>query len=538
MLIYKDSGKALNIIQGGVYIFWNLFPDIILKNMKLKNKMKNNWDIIGIMLLCTVFFCIMLNYAGGRSMWLDEILEIYYIQTKYSLLDVIKMYANFEDAAPPLFTIAAYIWYRIVPDANNDVWLFLLPMIATTVGVFVIGMIGRRAYGSKTGIFCTLYAIIFSVTTLSIGIQFRQYAFLFLASAVTVYFYMKRYQEQGRETWRTIVLFGIAMTTLPYTHYVAVLVCIGLFISDIFLFCKKKITLRCIWSYVIGAFLFLPWLLLVLRYRKEAITSFWPQTPTWQTVVNTMRFWVGNNEQGFWILLTCIAVLISILFISIKNKKFEYNKYFLLLNGLWVSVFMISCVFIQSRFITPELSLYVIRYFIPLLPFIFLIMGWGTERVCHSINRMMKRPGRDVQVYIIIALALTFIIGIDTLERIEKDSVTTTEPYREAAEWLREQEDIYNTDTVVLMSSYGAPTIEGWVEHYVSKMGEERTYQVLHTRAGNQLETLEKSKFRRIYLVEFYDALYDSELEEYLQMNYEMTEECEEYYIKAYNRKD
>lgn len=502
--------------------------------MVFKRLMKEKWDIICIIIISIVSFLIMFNYAGIKSMWSDELCQISFIQKDYGIIDTIKIYAKLIDVSPPLFAVFAFFWYRIVP--STDKWLYVLPIIAATAGTYIIALSGRKAYNKNVGVLCALLAAVSPVTYSNIGLEFRQYAFLYLVSAIVFYCFILRNKEGKECSWKRIIVYGVSLCLLPYTHYISVLICIGFFLSDLILIAKKKIAWKCLFSYLIGALLFLPWGIIVLLYKQRNVTEFWPQPPKFTSILNTLRFLTGKNEQLYLVLLFSLAVIFGMLILHILESRKNSKKYFYVINSLWICVFMISAVYFYSKVFMPNGSMYVERYFISLLPFIYLVVAWVISYLCSFLYSIFKNERKYNYVYIIVSFMLIFIIGFGSLEQIDKYANKLSEPYRETAAMLGEAEDIYDEDVAVISSDPSFLT-EGWIEHYVSHVMDNRTFQVLSADQGEIMEEIENQKYRRIYVIELHQQSNKNVLKQ-LRKNYDMKSKDNNYKITIYDKKE
>ena len=290
--------------------------------------------------------CFLYHYAGIDSYWVDELYTVSAIRSSFSFSDTVKIYSS-VDVNAPLYHFIAYFWYRLVPHTEQA--LKTLSIILSLLACIVTGMTGKKMHSAKTGLLAFLFILASRIMLINSAFQFRPYSMLLLAAALTLYFYLARLKH---ETWTNIVLYGVTMCLLPYSHYVAVFICFGLFIADCVLILRKRSRPRIIVSYFLGALLFLPWLYLMLASRS--ITNdfgfFHPKVPAFKDIVSVCKWLVGAHsvmDIPFWLTLCgMFFVLREAYKLLAAHEKFS-DEIIFLCACIFSSAFMILSVFIK-----------------------------------------------------------------------------------------------------------------------------------------------------------------------------------------------
>ncbi|WP_176731148.1 hypothetical protein, partial [Robinsoniella peoriensis] len=100
----------------------------------------------------------------------------------------------------------------------------------------------------------------------------------------------------------------------------------------------------------------------------------------------------------------------------------------------------------------PKGSVWVKRYFICVLPFFILFISNILDIITTKISSLWEKKNQYFIYYIIICTFFTYS-GIESLNRIYKNVNKIYEPFEEAAEILKRQDDIYNSDVIVYSST-------------------------------------------------------------------------------------
>lgn len=438
-----------------------------------KARFSRNCFLLALGGISFITLAVMVSVSGKQGFWLDEMYQLGYIHKGLSLQDTLKIYATMEEVSPPLFGVVSYIWYRIVP--NGQRWLLLICEIPIALSVFLLGLTAGKLRGERYGILAAIICATSRVYLYEAGQEFRMYGFLIFFSTLTLCLYIRRVKQMGNESRGSIILYGISLALVVFSHYIAAVVCLALFVSDIYLYVKKKIKLRCIYSYIIAFLLLLPWAVMVLFMNQRDIGTFWPEKPRLLSILNVFKFLLSHHEYLIMLFFIGVAAIIYLVFNSFRLKRFHYEKHFVFANLLWVTVFTIATIYGYSKYIAPSGSLFVLRYFICIAPYFILICAYAVDSICRYLdaNQTSSAAGAVACIFIILLTSFNGYYDIVINTDNQKQS------YRAAAEWLIKQDDIYSPKNVVFLNDPSTITA-GWKEFYVEQGGRRDSFGIIN----------------------------------------------------------
>ena len=429
---------------------------------------------------------VLMAFAGKKSFFSDEMDQIGILVSVRTLPELLRLYASVgHEVAPPLFAALAWVWYRIVP--YGQAWLQLLPALLTCLGVYVVGLSGRACGGRRMGVLAALFALASPAVALTAGMQLRQYCVLFLCSALTTYLYVLRNNARKAEKWSVLVLYGVAMAGLPYTHYVSVLLPVAFFLLDVVLLFAGRIRARCLWSYAIGGGLFLPWGLSILR-SVASRSEFWIDKPRLADLPEALRFLTdgGGALYHLFLLGCCIALAVFIRACLTRTPLERANAFPFMLAC--VPYFVIGCVFVYSAYLSEQISLFLPRYFICVIPVILLTAAYAAERLFALLLHGHARTAAATAT-LSLCLFVAAAAGLRVAKTVREDVGTVYEPYREAADWLSERADIHDGNVAVVTSNLSAYVTKGWEAYYVTRGGQRASFPIFdYARAFTEAE--------------------------------------------------
>lgn len=427
--------------------------------------------------IALLMLAILLIFSGKKSFFTDELHQIGLLESVDSLPALIRLHASTErEVAPPLFAVLAWVWYRIVP--YGQAFLQLLPALLTCAGVYVVGLAGRTAGGRLVGVFSALLALLAPAVSLTAGMQFRQYGALFLFAALTTYLYILRNRQRGSEKWSVLVLYGVVMAALPYTHYVSALLPVGFFLIDAVLLVQKRLRPRCLLSYVIGGGLFFPWALSILR-SVATRNEFWIDKPRIHDLLDALYFLTDGKTAGplfFLFLLGCCLALAGTIYRRLLHTPCPSAIGHMGALAC-VPFFMLGCVFVYSAYCSDTVSLFLPRYFICVIPAILLVAGDALARLFFWLATR-SAPAARMTAALTLCLLLAALCTLRLDETVRTDVATVTEPYREAADYLSDRPDVRDQNVAVVTSNLSAYVTAGWESYYVTQGGARASFEI------------------------------------------------------------
>lgn len=298
-----------------------------------------------------------LYFAQNLGLWYDELEWSLRIVYKKSILETLQHLAQTAYNLP-LFYIVINTIYKF---SANTLLLRLPTIISVILGIYITQKFVNKWYGKKFGIWVP-FLFLFTPIFQHIATNIRPYGFLFLFSSYSFYLYYKRLHN---ETHKNIIKLGIVFSFLAYTHWYATLLISTFALTDLYLWLKRKISFKCIISYIICFITFFPWLICVLLEHKFSLINYWGISPKIGDVLRIF-YCLGNNS-----IFMLSFFLLSIAYSLIMITKTSKLKNITVINPINHIVFIIGFIcFIPWGYaqINPAGSLWEIRYFFVFLP--------------------------------------------------------------------------------------------------------------------------------------------------------------------------
>lgn len=463
--------------------------------------------------------------SGNFGFWYDEFAQICYSGLDMRLLDSFRII----DPTPPLFNVAANIWYDIAP--YGDRWLMLLPQLATALGIYVSALWGERLGGKRAGIWTAVLMGSSYMLIDQCGFEFRGYGFFLLFASLTFY-YHSRVLDRGTELPGKLgVRYGLCLLGLAYSHLFGCLIFLVIAAQDMLLVLRRRLPWRMILVYFLPGLCILPWGLRFFMAAGSSVVgavSEWMVKPTLWQVVLLAAYFCSNHP------LTCLMLAVGVLSLLPEviraRKKREYETELIQkLVPVVTAAFTILAVFVYGKIRSENSSLWVKRYFTGLTPAFSVLCAYGMHRLC---LRLEKRSARTALVAnaLCAALIVPLHLGI-----IMSGNLPSGRSYqREAVEVMYRQPDIHEESTVVLTTMAGYE--EGLEEYYCQQKGRR---EGLGLRTIYRLTSGELLAHEVVYLEYSYgdeDSM-STQARQTLEEEYVVDEVWNEVYLRRYRKK-
>lgn len=433
---------------------------------------QKNWSIPVVILVILGCLFYMQYYSRIQGLWLDELCQIGFGLNK-SLSQALEPNLNLTDGSAPIFAVLAYFWYRIAPYGEQ--WLLLLPEMAVCMGIVFLSDIMRRLKGNCTSVLMAVVACSSAVVVLQCGIEFRPYGITFLFSSFVIWTFFRR-----KNGIKYRIMYSLAMAGLVYSHYIAVLICLALFIVDVICFFRKNGLKQWFWQYLVAAILFIPWCLAVILHLKGTVVSSW-SPPTFQVFMQTIFWEFGTSPIRAGLFVVCIIFFAEKMIHGqiCDMRRSVIDNFWLAIISAWVLAFTVGFLLLWSRFV-PTISLFHRRYLLCLIPWgIFLVVN-GLDLIFRFLiaKTEIREESRLTQTlsYCAMVLLLFVVLGFDGNEKVNEVvkknntyDITYTVPvlYSKQADWLERQNDIYLRDTVGIFSNANETPTIAWKTYYL-----------------------------------------------------------------------
>ena len=365
------------------------------------------------------------------------------------------------DNNPPLFTLLSAIGARIVPYGSGN--LKLLSQLFLTIATGLMGYYAKHIAGYLCGIVTAIMCATSTLLVYCCADAFRPYGLLFLTGALSLIAYLHRRQHNEDRT--SLILYGMAITAMAYTHYFGILTCLALFLFDVVLYIRRKTKLETGLPYIAAGVCYIPWLIPVVKYKLASIGSFWPQIPTLKSLYTNCYSKYFDSSVNIVIFCIFLIVLFHSFYQNIQllnhtklhpkecyPKQISEKHTFSFENlalCLWVPFFVTILDFIYSSIINPTGSMWVERYFIVLYPYSFLLVGisWSylTEKLIEKFNFTLYKYFPTLVLIGFMALQVyQFFVTCQYVGQ------THEQPYEQVCDYLVLQEDFFDEGTAFL----------------------------------------------------------------------------------------
>lgn len=474
--------------------------------------------IAGISLL---YFIYMLFYCDIRSLWMDDLAQIQ-IAVQDSLIDMFKE-TTILDNNPPLYHFLSYFWIRLVPYGTG--WLKLLNIIFVSIGLYLCGMAAMEIKNRTAGIICVLAGLLHRGVVFLAAYTFRPYGLYFLLSAMMLLFYVK---SRKRFTVRGNLLFLMSMILAVYTHYFAILLCIGFFLFDVYLAVKKRIKPVQLYPYPLAAILLMPWIAVIMKNSIDRLKNFWPEKPDFSALCHMVYELLGEDKILVLIVLLSAVIVLCFAFFQMRKKNGENKDLYLYLSLLVIPAFSILSVYAASKYADSFTSLFVTRYFVGTIPFLEVLCGLGFSMIYSWAVKALKKNAVKKSSTIILLFGVA-VLCIRNAKKISIHEQMYNEPFREVAEYLMEQDDIYDKDVAIFNTCNELP--KGW-DYYLSHKGARDSVGVI----WNSISDQELVNINKVYAAILH-LPYSSDTEQLLlESGFRLTETNEQVPVLVYEK--
>ncbi|MCR4591459.1 MAG: hypothetical protein K5668_11650 [Lachnospiraceae bacterium] len=455
---------------------------------------KNHFYII-----CTILILIQLvfslRFMGRQYLSLDEVSQIGFIVKKNPWSQIIRYYLTSEVTNLPLWPLIAAAWYRVVPYGEG--WLRLLTVLLTTLSIVIMIKAAKEYRNEKAGILMAVLCCISSVIMHKCGLTFRVHAFWLLFTSLVLWRYFVRLKEAGQESMKNVILLGISMTGLAYSHYFGCLTIAYLFILDAVLFIKKAVGKKFIISYLIAGALLFPWLILMFMNRTMDLNDFWPKTPTFASIPQALRYIVSKDELIFILLILSMIVAFLLMLDSFLNDGRDFDERLVRFGLACMPLFFVIGDYIYSAHINTRAGIFVLRYFLSVLPAALISVSVFLSEVLDRISDKL-----DVPLIISYGTTVIFImvyLGSGNYYYDVKDEVSAPfdNTYGHVCDAVSDDEGLMNGEAVIAINANRA-NADGFEEYY---FGRGRAGSAVHVVSNDDTDISDRFRAAdRIYI--------------------------------------
>ncbi len=481
--------------------------------------------------IAAVVLLFMFYQGGKQSFWLDEMSLLGTITKDKNVGDILNQYLTIDVTNLPLFPLVAAAWYRIFPA--NDRLMLLLPELAVAGTCIWSALTAEMIAGKKSGLFTAILTAVSTKLILSCGFEFRSYGFLVFFGTAALYYFLRSIKYGERKDF---VKYTVMLVLTMYTHYMGGILIAAFGAVELAFIIFEKKNIRRLIPYIVTGIAFVPWFIIMLINKQKSITSFWPDKPTLPEIARVMRKLLSENEAMFIILIiTFLYVVCRTVRYLIEKKKIPFKIRSLMILS-WVILAVIGAVFVYSTVINPAGGFFVLRYFLELVPLMFIVIAVGISDAIEFISAKRETAFR-FELTAIAAMFLCLYVGLINMRIVRENSSKSSETFREASEWVKVQDDLYDEGTA-LVCSVNPRAALGFAEYYVRDGGKKEALPVISLQDEDPVADLKKyDKLYVVYVHRDMNKLAD-DVVKYLGENFEIKENNEDIKAALYVRKE
>lgn len=486
--------------------------------------------------------------ANCQSFWADEIASIGFVRTGISLKEMFETYLYVESNLP-FYSLILYFAYRIMPYGEQ--FLLIPSILFCLLGIIFLAMAAGRLKGKRAGFIALCMGTSSGVLISQEAWEVKCYGLVFLLSAFVLYAYIGKCVKADK---KRMILWGGSIALFLWTHWFACVLLAFYGFVDLIMVILRKISWKHLLCYIPGCILFSPWFILSFYYKYLGTGNFWEEMPQWKSMFWTVLFYLDGNRI-FWYLclVTGVAILICAVYQIRRPYSEEKVKIYLAASCVIAVGWVIGIIFLFSRYIRPEFSLYVERYFTVIQPHILLITTLGLDFCLDIADRMVRENGIKkrifstaaawfIRVTVIVLLSTSFIVCY------RNEYIVIRKPfqqYREAADYLIEEGNIWDETTLFIASNKWC-MLDGFIDYYFEKRGYKPPANIADSMVHREQESRfyrnyteismeEMLSYERIYCLRIHMGI-DENLEQFLMKYYEKVREKDENGIEVWER--
>ncbi len=485
-----------------------------------KIEKKKTLILILSILICIWTLFVIVHYSG-YSFWGDEMGTIVVANPIHSLSETLKIWFNEDYVQVPLFFIIAHFWMKISPYGTK--WLLLICELMVLIGFLINEENSKWINGRLTGLLCLIFNCLCSYIVIQGAYEFRPYAMNYMFSSLLIFMFIKKHFQM---TTKNLILYGITGVLLNYTHYTTIMLFAALFIADFFEWLRKREDIKFLISYLIWGIFYFPFIIMMYVHVRSSMNKFWLKTPKYSDFFRISHQLLQNKIIFAFYIIAIVSTIIWLSYKIIKHSKLTIPEQ-VSAYCIWMILGMKILIFAFSKYINPNYSLWLPRYFMCLIPAMLLIITlfWA---------KLIEIAKKKQAICSILCLFLLIMLGIcekDYIKDLKENRYPEIErqPFEQAAEILRQQPDFWDNTTAIYSSGYVVEAWQYYLAHGDMKPG-------LLNFIPRDMDGVNPLEYKTIYVFIVEEPM-PEEVQAYLNAHFDKEELEDNYQLFKYTRK-
>lgn len=276
--------------------------------MNLKSLLKGTMfsDLVIPLLLFCIAFLWKLFFISHRDICLDEPFTMFHAQQ--SIVHILTLPSEGEPN-PPLFMLLLHFWIKLFGIGITAVRM--LPLIFSSFTVVIIYFTGKRFFNVWAGLIASGMFLLSNFHFFH-GLEVRTYSLLSLATASSLYFYLRLMKEPGNV--KILIMLVLSNLTLVYSHYFGWFILFMQFTAGFLYLKDKRVVKSLLLTLSISFLAYLPFFLILIRQFLKSSQGTWVEPPGSTTEYFYQLDLLLNHQEVFnglvWIFFAGVGFMI------------------------------------------------------------------------------------------------------------------------------------------------------------------------------------------------------------------------------------